>query len=154
MNQEYIKNSEYFHDLGIVTLRWVLDWMIGFVDHLHRSLGATSNYSAIADLHTLHFAVTHTIFFSDFTSRILETYFNTGIITVSLNHAFQILLHYSICKVFSSLPDFQLSTKLARLLHHLPAANSGTHNPVLCCNYELFIKLSSTNCSPVTPELD
>jgi hypothetical protein len=40
-------------------------------------------------------------------------------------------------KDFSSLPDFQLSTELFRFLHHLPTANSGSLNPILCCNCQL-----------------
>jgi hypothetical protein len=30
-----------------------LDWWIGFIGHLYTPLGTTSNYSSIADLHTL-----------------------------------------------------------------------------------------------------
>jgi hypothetical protein len=57
--------------------RRVSDWMIGFIDTLYTPLGTTRNYSAIAVLHTLQFAVTHAL---AFTSRILATDF----ITVSL----------------------------------------------------------------------
>jgi hypothetical protein len=45
-----------------VTIDAVLDWMIGFIDALFTHLGTTSNYSAIADLHTLQFTVTHAVF--------------------------------------------------------------------------------------------
>jgi hypothetical protein len=58
-------------------------------------------YSAIADLHTSEFTVTHTLGFSVFTSRILATDFNTVIIT---------------CKVFSSQAEFQVSTELVAFL--------------------------------------
>jgi hypothetical protein len=51
-------------------MRRVLDWMIGFIDTLFTQLGTTSNYSAIANLHTLQFTVTHALGFSVFTSRI------------------------------------------------------------------------------------
>jgi hypothetical protein len=37
-----------------------IDWMIGFIVTLYTELGTTDNYSAIADLHTLQFTVTHT----------------------------------------------------------------------------------------------
>jgi hypothetical protein len=50
-----------------------MDWMIGFIDTLYTVLGTTGNYSAIADLHTLQFTVTHALEFSVFTSRILAT---------------------------------------------------------------------------------
>jgi hypothetical protein len=43
-----------------VTIRRGIDWMIGFIDTLYTPLGTTGSYSAIADLHTLQFAVTHT----------------------------------------------------------------------------------------------
>jgi hypothetical protein len=43
-----------------LTYRGVLDWMIGLTDTLYTQLGTTRNYSAIADLHTLQFTVTHT----------------------------------------------------------------------------------------------
>jgi hypothetical protein len=33
--------------------RRVIDWKIGFIDHLYAPLGTTGNYSAIADLDTL-----------------------------------------------------------------------------------------------------
>jgi hypothetical protein len=36
-----------------------MDWMIGYTDTLYTLLGTTGNYSAIADLHTLQFTVTH-----------------------------------------------------------------------------------------------
>jgi hypothetical protein len=48
-----------------------LDWMIGFIDTLCTPLGTTGNYSAMADLHTLEFTVTHALGFSGFTSRSL-----------------------------------------------------------------------------------
>jgi hypothetical protein len=47
--------------------------MIGFIDTLYTQLGTTDNYSAIADLHTLPFIVTHALGFSVFISRILAT---------------------------------------------------------------------------------
>jgi hypothetical protein len=61
-----------------------MDWMIGFIDHLHTPLRTTNNYSAVADLHTLRFTITHTLGFSVFTSLILATDFNTVIIPVLL----------------------------------------------------------------------
>jgi hypothetical protein len=67
-----------------VTYRRVLDSMIGFNDTLKTPLGTTGNYSAIADLHTSQFTVTHTLGFSVFISRILATDFNTAVTLVSL----------------------------------------------------------------------
>jgi hypothetical protein len=47
--------------------------MIAFIDTLYTPLGTTDNYSAITDVHTLQFTVTHALGFSVFTSRILAT---------------------------------------------------------------------------------
>jgi hypothetical protein len=58
--------------------------MTGFIDTLYIQLGITRNYSAIADLHTLQFTITHALGFSVFTSRILATDFHTVVIPVSL----------------------------------------------------------------------
>jgi hypothetical protein len=56
-----------------VTYRRLLDWMTGFIDTLFTQLETTGNYSAITNLHTLLVTVTHSLGFSVFTSRILET---------------------------------------------------------------------------------
>jgi hypothetical protein len=66
-----------------VTIRRDLDWWMDLL-HLYAELLTPSDYSAIADLHTLQFTVTHTLGFSVFKSRILATDFNTVIIPVSL----------------------------------------------------------------------
>jgi hypothetical protein len=42
-----------------VTYRWVLDWMIGFIETLYTPLGSTGNYSAIT-IPTLYRSLTHT----------------------------------------------------------------------------------------------
>jgi hypothetical protein len=47
--------------------------MIGFIDTLYIQVGTTCNYSAIADLHTLQFNVTHALGFSVFARRLLAT---------------------------------------------------------------------------------
>jgi hypothetical protein len=86
--------------------------MMGFIHRLYSLLVTARNYSAIVDLHTLQFTVTHKLGFSVFTSRILVTDFNTGTVTGSLNHTLQISLYYSTYKVFSSQPDVQLPTEL------------------------------------------
>jgi hypothetical protein len=48
-------------------------------------------HSAIAHLHSFQFTVAHALGFSIFTSRLLATYLNTGVIQVSRNHTLQIL---------------------------------------------------------------
>jgi hypothetical protein len=67
-----------------VSNRWVLDWMIGFIDTFIHTTRDYTQYSAVDDLHNLQFTVTHTLAFSVFTSRILATDFNTVAIPVSL----------------------------------------------------------------------
>jgi hypothetical protein len=66
--------------IGVCDYRRGVDWKIEFIDTLYTPLGTTHNYSAIVDLHTWKFAVTHTLGFAVFTSRILATDFNTVII--------------------------------------------------------------------------
>jgi hypothetical protein len=66
-----------------VTYRRVLDWMIRFIDNLYIKIGATGNYSAIANLHILLFTVAHALGFSVFTSRILATHLQQS---VASNH--------------------------------------------------------------------
>jgi hypothetical protein len=46
-----------------VTIHGALYWMIGFIDTLYTPLGTVNNYSAITDLHTLQFTVTHALGF-------------------------------------------------------------------------------------------
>jgi hypothetical protein len=67
------KRVLFILSLVLVTIDGVPDWRIGFIDTLLTQLGTTGNYSAIADLHTLHFTVTHTLGFSVITSSILAT---------------------------------------------------------------------------------
>jgi hypothetical protein len=56
-----------------VTVDGVLDRMIWYIDTLYTPLATTGSYSAISDLRTLQFTVTHALRFSVFTSRILAT---------------------------------------------------------------------------------
>jgi hypothetical protein len=63
--------------------RWVLDWVIGFIDTLFtHTTRDYRQYSPVSILHTLQFTVAQALVFSAFTSRILATDF----ITVSLSH--------------------------------------------------------------------
>jgi hypothetical protein len=57
--------------------------MIGFIALVHSTLNY-KKYSAVADLHTVQFTVTHARGFSIFTSRILATDFTIVIIPDSL----------------------------------------------------------------------
>jgi hypothetical protein len=57
----------------VMTVIGVLDWMIGFIDTSYTPLRSTVNHSAIADVQTLQFSVTHTLVFSVFARRILAT---------------------------------------------------------------------------------
>jgi hypothetical protein len=53
--------------------------MIGFIDTLYAPFRTTDNYSAIADLQTSGFTVTHAQGLSAFASRILATDFITAL---------------------------------------------------------------------------
>jgi hypothetical protein len=49
----------------LVTIGWVVDWMILFIDSLYiHTVRTYRQYSAIAILHTLHLAVTHALGYS------------------------------------------------------------------------------------------
>jgi hypothetical protein len=54
-------------------IRRVFDWMIRFITSYTFTALNYRQYSAMPDLHTLHFTVTHAPVFSVFTSRILAT---------------------------------------------------------------------------------
>jgi hypothetical protein len=101
--------------IKVVTVRRGMDRMIGFADTLYTVLGTTGNNSAIADLHTLQFTVTHALGFSVFTSRILVTDFNKRIIPAHCN--------YSTHDVYFAQPNFFLAISSQSLdcrLHGLP----------------------------------
>jgi hypothetical protein len=63
--------------------------MIGFLDTLYTPFGTTGNWSAITDLRTLQFTVTHALGFTVFTSRILATGLYS--LTVTSNHTLSFL---------------------------------------------------------------
>jgi hypothetical protein len=139
---------------------WLIDgfwnWWLDLLTHYtqHSELHVITALSLNSEIYNslLQTLVSSVCYIS--TIRFLATDFNTGTIKVSLNHTLHISLYYSTCKIFSSLPDFQLSTALARLLHHPPTANSRTLNPILCCNCHvfslLFAELNSWLPSPET----
>jgi hypothetical protein len=60
--------------------------MIGFIGTLYTQFGTTSNYIAIADLHTLQFTVKHVPGFSVFISRILATDFIIVSLSLQITH--------------------------------------------------------------------
>jgi hypothetical protein len=78
---------------------------IGFIDTLHTQLGTAGNYSAITDLHTLQFTVTHALEFSVVTSLILAT-------GLSWSHWY--------LKSHMKSPLYSLIPSLSFLLNHLP----------------------------------
>jgi hypothetical protein len=105
------------HDLAVVTLRRGMDWMIGFIGHLHTPLGTTSNYSAIAHLHTLPFTVTHILVVS--WQRIHNS------LTVTMHNVFKspntLETHRTLNYHFFSLIFAELNT---RLTAHVELRNS------------------------------
>jgi hypothetical protein len=98
-----------------VTYRRVLDWMTGFTDTLYIQLGATRNYSVIADLHTSQFTVTHALGFS---------YPGNDFLTVSLSLR---ITH----EVFFSRPNYFLV-----IILQLPIPKTRLNSiPLLPCSY-------------------
>jgi hypothetical protein len=59
-----LKREKKLLSLVRVIIRRGIIWRIGFIDTLYTPFGTTGNYSAIVDLHTLQFTVTHTLGFS------------------------------------------------------------------------------------------
>jgi hypothetical protein len=107
-----------------VTYRQVLDWMIGFIDTLYIQLLTTGNYSAIADLHTLQFTVTHALRFSVFTSQILVTNLYQS------HRNFKSHMEHSLNSLIPFLPFFLNYSANCQLWRHpqfsAATANSGT----------------------------
>jgi hypothetical protein len=124
-----------------VTIRRGLDWMIEVINTIYTHHSKLQANTQLLLISTLYSSLLQILVFSVCYSlhcRFLETDFNRGIITVSLNRTLQISLYYSTHKNFYSLPDPQHSTEYSRFLRHLPtAANFGTLNPFLCCNCQL-----------------
>jgi hypothetical protein len=87
--------------------------MTGFIALMHSA--RNYNNTALSLISTLYNSPLRPLVSSSITvstSRFLATDFNTGTITVSLNHTLQISLYYSTYNVFYSQPDFQLSSEL------------------------------------------
>jgi hypothetical protein len=95
--------------------RRVLDWRIGFIDTLYTPFGTTDNYSAIADLRTLQFTVTHALGFSVFTSRILATDFITVSLSLKITHEVFFAPPNSFLAIILQLPT-QFNSSAAKLI--------------------------------------
>jgi hypothetical protein len=68
---------KYRQDLGV--LLWTgYGFVNGFIDNLHIPLRTTSNYSAIADFHTVQITTRYVFSCSGFTSHCLVTANNNG----------------------------------------------------------------------------
>jgi hypothetical protein len=114
---------------------WLLDgvwieWLDSLTPYTHHSELQVN--TVLPRISALYSSLLETLVSSVYYSphyRFLATDFNTGTITVSLNHTLQISLYYITHKGFSSPLDFQLLTELSRFFHHLP---------ILCCNCHLF----------------
>jgi hypothetical protein len=81
--------------------------MIGFIGTSVTSSRNYTYYSAIADLHNLHFAVTHALGFSVLTSRLLATDLDTQTSTS---------IHYEVFLLFLLQSLWNLGTQLKTLL--------------------------------------
>jgi hypothetical protein len=99
--------------------------MIGFIALIHTTLNY-SHYSAIADLDTLQFTVTHALGFSDFTTRILATDLSQSHYNRSIHEVFFSQPHS--CNSTDSLPSLlnQLRLPSQETLSIIPSAVPGS----------------------------
>jgi hypothetical protein len=101
-----------YHDLG--DFGWLIDgFWIGWLDLLTTCthlLGTTGSYSAIANIHTLQFTVTHALRFSAYTSRILATNFIS--LAVTSNHSWIGQLHARPLYLQEESPWYPLARRL------------------------------------------
>jgi hypothetical protein len=123
-------------------IRRVLDWMIGFIDTLYTVLGTTSNYSAIAGLHTLQFTVTRT--------RVLSLHWSYP------GNGFQHSSYTSLTVNCSTYEVFFIqSNSFLAVCSHSPSAtisrtrtNSWQHlTQIKCFSAKLSQLLTTTDCS-------
>jgi hypothetical protein len=97
-------------------IRRVFDSIIGFIATYTFTTRDYRKYSAIADLHTLHFTVTSALGFSVFTNRIMATDFVTVSPSLQITH-----------KVFLSQPNFFLA-----IILQLPIPKTPINSIILC----------------------
>jgi hypothetical protein len=76
---EWVKWLRISYNTGFELGNWIC-W------HLIPSTRDYGQYSAIADLHTLQFTVTHALGFSVFTAHIVTTYFMTVSLSIQITH--------------------------------------------------------------------
>jgi hypothetical protein len=119
--------------------------VIEFIDTIFTKLGTIGNYSAVADLHTLQFTVTHALRFSVFTSRILATDLSQSHCNFKsyMESSFRNLI--PCLSLFCSCQFWRLdSLQILCFQAHIPAGwHPETRLSTPCCSTEFFFTTTS-----------
>jgi hypothetical protein len=130
---------------------WVLDRMIEFISTSVTFSLIHTQYSAIADLHTLQFTVAHAIGFSVLTSRILATDLNTG---TNISNHYEVFLPLLVQSPWNIGTQLKLFLATSELVLYSCGTDNAENTVLLLCSAdhtENTIHVIAKHCWVVTP---